>query len=353
MGTAFTAEQAQLLRRFSERVVLCLDGDEAGRSKTLDAALTLLEARFDVRIVTPPDGEDPDSWVRRAGTEAVERALDAAVPAADHFINVHTRGDNSIPGRARALERLAPVLALVHNRVERDLYALRLSEILGLSQEDVLKKIRMEQPRAAEGSPAGNARITAPGRAGSAPVPAPPGSQASERRPAVSGALDPYETAILQILATHPELCALEEARRIELGSDLGRLAFRALVDAAGDVRAALDALQADGTLEPESQDQVAQAFVGIAFEGHTAPLVALREALTHMRILRLKDEMARLGEEAKRAKAQGDDARASALQLRKGELQRERHQLLGGDGRLDPNARLREARPPPDPAIT
>src|SRR5262249_11276624 len=118
MGTAFTAEQAQLLHRFTERVILCLDGDEAGRSKTLDAALTLLEAGFDVRLATPPDGEAPDSWVRRAGQESVEQALDAAPPAVNHFIDVHTRGDDSIPGKARALERLAPVLAMVHNRGE-------------------------------------------------------------------------------------------------------------------------------------------------------------------------------------------------------------------------------------------
>lgn len=69
-GTAFTAEQARLIKRFSHNITLLFDGDAAGVSATLKHIGTLLEAGLNVKVALFPEGEDPDSFIQERGTNA-------------------------------------------------------------------------------------------------------------------------------------------------------------------------------------------------------------------------------------------------------------------------------------------
>ncbi len=71
-GTAFTEEQARLLKRFSHNVTLLFDGDEAGVNATLKHISTLLSVDLNVRIALFPKDEDPDSFIQKNGTSAFE-----------------------------------------------------------------------------------------------------------------------------------------------------------------------------------------------------------------------------------------------------------------------------------------
>ncbi|MBC8514419.1 DNA primase [bacterium] len=74
MGTALTPFQAQLIRRFKEQVVVVMDADEAGQ-KAADRSLgVLMGAGIEATIVVPPDGSDPDEWLRKGGKKAWEQA---------------------------------------------------------------------------------------------------------------------------------------------------------------------------------------------------------------------------------------------------------------------------------------
>ena len=75
LGTAFTDEQAKLLRRYSSRVVLCFDGDAAGRKATRAAKEPCRAAGVSVRVATMPSGSDPDSLAREKGIDAVKDAV--------------------------------------------------------------------------------------------------------------------------------------------------------------------------------------------------------------------------------------------------------------------------------------
>jgi DNA primase len=85
LGTSFTQEQAQELRKYAERVFLCFDGDAAGGSaatKAVDIASKVVEhAGSSVRVVLLPPGDDPDSFVRKFGSDGFRALLQSAKPA--------------------------------------------------------------------------------------------------------------------------------------------------------------------------------------------------------------------------------------------------------------------------------
>src|SRR4029077_14999593 len=80
LGTALTADQLRVLRRFTERVIACFDGDAAGRRAAARSFPVFIEAGLWGRGVFLPADEDPDTFVRARGPEAVEALLDGAGP---------------------------------------------------------------------------------------------------------------------------------------------------------------------------------------------------------------------------------------------------------------------------------
>src|SRR3977135_3489145 len=82
MGTSLTAGQASLMRRFTRRVVIAYDGDDAGRSATLRAAPVLLSAGIEVRALDLHGEKDPDTLVQKHG---VDRFLELLSTAGDIF----------------------------------------------------------------------------------------------------------------------------------------------------------------------------------------------------------------------------------------------------------------------------
>jgi DNA primase len=78
LGTAFTAEQAKLLRRLAPEVTLMFDGDSAGRRAVRAAREAIREAGLGCRVASLPEGIDPDELVRRAGPDGVRHAIDSS-----------------------------------------------------------------------------------------------------------------------------------------------------------------------------------------------------------------------------------------------------------------------------------
>ncbi|CAN5123512.1 hypothetical protein BH09MYX1_BH09MYX1_58720 [soil metagenome] len=138
LGTAFTDEQAKLLRRYAGEVVLCFDGDAAGRKATRLSREPGRIAGLSVRVARMPDGVDPDQLVREKGPEAIKDAIGAAQGLLEFLIE--DRLDESF-AQADAYERAARVKdvmrliadeddPLVHNMVKS--YADRIAGRLDL-----------------------------------------------------------------------------------------------------------------------------------------------------------------------------------------------------------------------------
>lgn len=127
LGTALTAAQATLLARYGQRVTLLFDGDAAG-DKAVEQAYPLLRAaELGARVAQLPAGEDPDSFVRSHGAQALCVLIDNAVGIVEFMIERSAANSAGAPAaeRAAAIARLGPVLAAVKNPVEIDLYVQR------------------------------------------------------------------------------------------------------------------------------------------------------------------------------------------------------------------------------------
>ena len=136
LGTATTPEHTELLFRAAPDVVFCFDGDRAGRAaawKALESALPRLRDGRQAYFLFLPDGEDPDSLVRKEGKDGFEQRLRAAMPLSDYFFGELSRDVemSSLDGRARLAERARPLLAKLPDGAFRDLMAQELEKRSG------------------------------------------------------------------------------------------------------------------------------------------------------------------------------------------------------------------------------
>ena len=135
-GTAFTAEQARLLRRFVEQVTLCFDSDTAGQNAVERSLPALLSAGISVKAARLPAGEDPDSLIRGKGVEAFQSRLAEARDFFDHTIEraVAESGDNFGPREKAAVARhLGAYLSLLPDAALRETTTAHVASTLGIS----------------------------------------------------------------------------------------------------------------------------------------------------------------------------------------------------------------------------
>lgn len=122
LGTAFTPHHARLLRRYTEKVLICYDADSAGFKAARRAFVELAGEGLEIRVVAMPAGDDPDSLIQRDGTEAFQQRLDQAAPFFDFQLD-HLAAEGrlgSATDRATVARELAPLLAVVSDPVSRD-----------------------------------------------------------------------------------------------------------------------------------------------------------------------------------------------------------------------------------------
>ncbi len=144
LGTATTGEHLRRLFRATQEVVFCFDGDRAGRDaawRALQNSLPEMRDARQIRFLFLPDGEDPDSLVRREGAEGLLSRLADALPLSDYlFQNLKEQTDmDSVDGRARLAELARPLLNSIAEGVYRELLMERLAQEVQLPQARLTK----------------------------------------------------------------------------------------------------------------------------------------------------------------------------------------------------------------------
>jgi len=147
-GTAFTENQARVLKRYVSEVVLCFDADTAGQKAAERSLDALLQNDLIVRVAEMPAGEDPDSLVRREGKEAFESRVAGARDFFDYWIERETAGVDlaSLGAKMQLARRLAETVSRVHDPLMRGEVVNRVSARLGVPASD-LKAIVPERSR--------------------------------------------------------------------------------------------------------------------------------------------------------------------------------------------------------------
>lgn len=202
LGTALGDRHARLLRRYADRIVLLLDGDEAGRRRADEVLDVLLAEPIDVRIARMPQGVDPCEFALEQGRDALEALVDSAVDALEYRLEeaaakVTGRGDDAA---LQAVESVLSALARVssHTPMAPSQWRLRQDQVLGrLERRFGVSRGALEGRLTAL---RGGAADTSPPRSSSGGSTAPnaPGGIHAARLPA-------WDREVLEVLVGVPE----------------------------------------------------------------------------------------------------------------------------------------------------
>jgi DNA primase len=163
LGTALTPQQVALLTRYAKRIALAYDVDAAGQKAGTFGATALEELirqlapddsgveLDDVRVVSLPEGKDPDEVVRES-PDAWREGVRIARPIVDHLIDVHARAhDLRTPGgQARFVDAVLPIIRNLPNPVLRDAYLQRVRQVSGVEERTLLEAMHRRQLRDAD-----------------------------------------------------------------------------------------------------------------------------------------------------------------------------------------------------------
>ena len=144
LGTSFTGEQARLLSRYTEEVVLIMDSDAAGQKATERAISTLSSIGLNTRVVNIPDGKDPDEFINNNGADKFSALLEGASSDIDYKLFKAAAGFDLEKNSDKVLflNKAAEVLSECYDDIAIDMYSGRLAEKYGVAKSTILEKIK-------------------------------------------------------------------------------------------------------------------------------------------------------------------------------------------------------------------
>ncbi len=147
LGTAFTEQQAKLLKRYANDIIIAYDSDTAGQSATIKGLSILQKEGCRVKVINLPKGMDPDDFIRKEGVESFNNYIDNSLSLIEY--RIYNAKENSDPEilehRVRFTKNLAKILSTLKSPIEIDAYIKKYSKEMQISEEAIygeLKKIR-------------------------------------------------------------------------------------------------------------------------------------------------------------------------------------------------------------------
>jgi DNA primase len=142
LGTALTPEHVQLIRRFASRVVLLFDPDAAGVRAALRSLDLFVNSGLSVMVVSLPEGDDPDTFVRKHGVERFMALQDKAPSLLDFAVehSLHHAVSGTLEARIRSVDEILRILQKGGHPIERDERIRRVAERLGLNQRALIER---------------------------------------------------------------------------------------------------------------------------------------------------------------------------------------------------------------------
>ena len=142
LGTAFSENQARLLSRYCQEVILTYDGDEAGLRAALRTGDIVLSQGLTPRVLLMPEGEDPDSFIRKNGAPAFLSLLNVAPQFLQFKWQLTTQNSPLAPrSKSAQIRWVLESAAHIPNEMDRSLAVKELSERTGLSESTLIKEL--------------------------------------------------------------------------------------------------------------------------------------------------------------------------------------------------------------------
>ena len=143
LGTAFTPEQAKLISKYAEEVILSYDNDEAGQNATRKAIGILSRTPLRIRVAKLQGGKDPDEIIKKYGKDKMQQILSSAVGDVEFDLQRAKQGFDlqTSDGKVAYLGQAVDILAKFRNPIQWDVYASKLAAELGVSKEAIVVQI--------------------------------------------------------------------------------------------------------------------------------------------------------------------------------------------------------------------
>ncbi len=143
LGTAFTPQQAAVLKRYADKAVLCYDADEAGQKAADRAGEILRAADIKTRVLTITDGKDPDEYINNKGREMFGLLINNAESFIEYKLGKIEKQYNleDTVEKIEFIEQIAKILANIKNAVEREVYIKNVARKTDISPESIAAQV--------------------------------------------------------------------------------------------------------------------------------------------------------------------------------------------------------------------
>lgn len=144
LGTALTESQVSLIARYSKEVMLCYDSDEAGKRATTKALSLFSHTGVKVKVINLPEGKDPADIIKERGKERFRALLTGSANDIEYRLEQQRQkyDIDTADGKVGFLKDAAAILAVNGGTIERDIYAAKLSDELGVGKDAILQQIK-------------------------------------------------------------------------------------------------------------------------------------------------------------------------------------------------------------------
>jgi DNA primase len=288
-GTALTPAQAQLLRRFTTRIVLSFDPDAAGQGAAVRSCELLVAEGFDVNVLTLNRGEDPDTFIRRNGPDAYRERLKGSRPYLEYLLDQAAAGVDFAQDDARRqfLGKMLTVAAKIPEAAARDQFADRIAHRARVTEDVVRAEIRKAAVQ----------RRT----------------EMTARELPASGQLKPAEKGLLWALVHNSRqgLSALDELE----ADDLAYLATRGIFELARSLQGSTPPEGLPTALLERLTTENARIFTAVAAMG-SAPALSPFECARTIKRLRWQRERSDIQREIDRLQELGSGAHSAEIDV-------------------------------------
>ena len=139
LGTAITTEQARMMSRYTKKVIISYDADEAGQKAAMRAVKMLTDVGLDVSILKVPGAKDPDEYIKKFGADKFRQVLNASKSKFEYNLeNILSKYDINLPqDKVKALHECEKLISETYSSAERDIYIQNISKLFGVDAKSI------------------------------------------------------------------------------------------------------------------------------------------------------------------------------------------------------------------------
>jgi DNA primase len=194
-GTAFTDEQARILKRYTDKILIAFDSDTAGQKATLRSMEIMLPIGFDIKVLIMPDGSDPDTVFNSSGQAGLEQLVQNSMSFFDYvYFQATLQNDVNDPwGKNQVVDSVLKFISKINSPVLRSTYCSQLANKLSLPDNAVfqeLNKFRKQDHFRAK-------------KTKYKPTEIPPPTEAVPQQPKIPIAVQKAEAGLLELSLSH------------------------------------------------------------------------------------------------------------------------------------------------------